>query len=251
MYEADIAGRTALGGTEGHGAPFTFYLTSVFWNFDYIYGFLSLILLLGILYILIRPLRTPDTPLPQNDQVGILLWLFIPLLLFSCVSTKLMWYVYPCLVPLSLLSAVFLARFLENPKIPAGIVFFCLVCTGAGTLFFLWNNYADNVRGVRTNDLQTFVMEQFDRDSALSGSVVYLDAYDPFLYANTDTWEQNMRLLAMMEGDLVCRDGGADAYLADKNPCLLILSIPFLQDHPELEGHEILADNGQYLLIRK
>ena len=55
----------------------------------------------------------------------------------------------------------------------------------------------------------------------------------------------------MMEGDLNCRDGGAEAYLADENPCLLILSIPFLQDHPELEEHEILADNGQYLLLRQ
>ncbi len=251
MYEADIAGRTALGGTEGHGAPFMFYIVSILWNFDYIYGFLSLILLLGICYLLIRPLRAIDTPLPQNDQIGILLWLFIPLLLFSCISTKLMWYVYPCLVPLCLLAAVFSARFLENPEIPAWILLLCLLSTGTGTLFFLWENYADNVRGVRTNDLQTFVMEQFDRDGALAGSVVYLDAYDPFLYANTDKWEQNMRLLAMMEGDLNCRDGGAEAYLADENPCLLILSIPFLQDHPELEEHEILADNGQYLLLRQ
>lgn len=41
MYEADIAGRTAAGGLEGHGFPFSFYWTSIFWNFDYIYGWLS------------------------------------------------------------------------------------------------------------------------------------------------------------------------------------------------------------------
>ena len=95
------------------------------------------------------------------------------------------------------------------------------------------------------------VMEQFDRDGDLTGSAVYLDAYDPFLYVNTDSWEQNMRLLAMLEGDLDCRDGGADVFLRDPEPCLLILSIPFLADHPELAAYEILADNGQYLLIRK
>ena len=55
-------------------------------------------------------------------------------------------------------------------------------------------------------------MEQFDRDGDLTGSAVYLDAYDPFLYVNTDGWEQNMRLLAMLEGDLDCRDGGADVF---------------------------------------
>ncbi len=78
----------------------------------------------------------------------------------------------------------------------------------------------------------------------------YLDAYDPFLYANTDGWEQNMRLLALMEGRLDCLDGGAEAFLQDDGECLLILSIPFLQDHPELAECEILADNGQYLLLK-
>lgn len=251
MYEADIAGRTASGGMEGHGFPFTFYLTSIFWNFDYIYGFLSLTVLCGVLYVRIRPLRKTDYPLPAADQTGILLWLFVPLLGFSLVSTKLMWYVYPCIVPLCLLAAVFLSEFLKAETVPVWLRSLCLLFAGAGTLLFIWNNYEDNVRGARSNDLQTFVMEQFDRDSALAGSSVYLDAYDPFLYANTDGWQQNMRLLALMEGDLNCLDGGAEAFLQDDSGSLLILSIPFLQDHPELTACEILADNGQYLLLCK
>lgn len=250
MYEADIAGRTAAGGTEGHGFPFDFYLKSIFWNYDYIYGFLSLIVLCGILYLLIRPLREKDAPLPFADQTGILLWLLIPLLGFSLVSTKLMWYVYPCIVPLCLLAAVFLAAFLKAEKVPAWILSLGLLTAGAGTFVFIWNNYTDNVRGAASNDLQTFVMENFSREDALTGSVVYLDAYDPFLYANTEFWEQNMRLLAMMEGDLLCRDGGAEAFLQEDDDCLLILSIPFLQDYPELKSCRVLADNGQYLLLQ-
>lgn len=251
MYEADIAGRTAAGGLEGHGFPFSFYLTSVFWNFDYIYGFLSLLVVLGILYLLFRPLRKADTPMPKSDQIGILLWLFIPLLGFSLVSTKLMWYVYPCIVPLCLLAAIFLENFLKAPRIPAWLLLVCLVLTGQGTCRFVWDNYTDNVRGAHSNDLQTFVMEQFDREGRLAGASVYLDAYDPFLYANTTKWEQNMRLLAMMEGDLDCQDGGAAAFLADEEDCLLILSVPFLETYPELSQYQVLADNGQYLLIQK
>jgi len=251
MYEADIAGRTAAGGLEGHGFPFSFYLTSIFWNFDYIYGFLSLIVVLGILWLCFRLLKKESVPMPGADRIGILLWLFLPLLLFSLVPTKLMWYVYPCTVPLCLLAAIFLADFLKAPKLPAGLLFVCLLLAGAGTCFFVWDNYSDNVRGARSNDLQTFVMEQFDRENALAGAVVYLDAYDPFLYANTTEWEQNMRLLALMEGDLDCQGGGAKAFLADEDSCLLILSIPFLENYPELNEYKILADNGQYLLIQK
>lgn len=251
MYEADIASRTASGGLEGHSFPFTFYLTSIFWNFDLIYGFLSLTVLAGLLYLWIRPLQKKDTPLPASDLTGILLWLLVPLCGFSLVSTKLMWYVYPCIVPLCLLAAVFLSAFLRAEKVPAWLPALCLLTAGAGTLAFIWNNYEDNVRGARSNALQTFVIEQFGRDDNRTGSAVYLDAYDPFLYANTDGWEQNMRLLAMLEGDLKCRDGGAEAFLKDPDPCLLILSIPFLADHPELEAYGVLADNGQYLLIEK
>lgn len=251
MYEADIAGRTASGGLEGHGFPFGFYFTSIFWNFDYIYGFLSLVVILGILCLLIRPLRKTDTPMPKSDQIGILLWLFVPLLGFSLVSTKLMWYVYPCIVPLCLLAAVFISSFLKNAKAPAWLLLLCLAFTGCAALRFVWANYADNVRGARSNDLQTFVMESFSREDELTGASVYLDAYDPFLYANTTSWEQNMRLLGMMEGDLDCLDGGAEAFLDDTGHCLLILSIPFLEDYPELKSFEVLADNGQYLLLQK
>lgn len=251
MYEADIAGRTASGGLEGHGFPFRFYLTSIFWNFDYIYGFLSLFVILGMLYLLILLLRKENMPLPKTDLTGILLWLFVPLLGFSLVSTKLMWYVYPCIVPLCLLASVFLERFLRHAEAPAWLLLLCLSVSGFGTLHFVWTNYADNVRGARSNDLQTFVMEQFSREDALTGASVYLDAYDPFLYANTTEWEQNMRLLGMMEGDLNCRNGGAEAFLSDPDHCLLILSVPFLENNPELKSCKILADNGQYLLIQK
>lgn len=250
MYLADLAGRTASGGLEGHGFPFTFYLDSIFWNFDYIYGYLSLIVLLGVLVLLIRPLSS-DEILLRKDRTGILLWLFLPLLGFSLVSTKLMWYVYPCIVPLCLLAAIFLSRLLAGLSDHPRTGCLSLLLTGALTLTFTWNNYADNVRGARSNDLQTFVREQFGRDDALTGSTVYLDAYDPFLYANTTGWEQNMRLLALMEGDLDCRDGGARAFLEADEDCLLILSIPFLQDYPELSACPVLADNGQYLLLQK
>lgn len=251
MYEADLAGRTAAGGLEGHGFPFSFYLSSIFFNFDYIYGYLSILVLLGIVCLWLRPLRASDTPMPLDEQTGILLWLFIPLLLFSLVSTKLMWYVYPCIIPLCLLAAIFLSYFFTSVKAPAVLSLLCLLTVGVTTLSFTYQNYLDNVRGARSNDLQTFVIEQFDRQDEKAGATIYLDAYDPFLYANTTTWEQNMHLLAMMEGNLDCRDGGIEAFLSNDSTCLLILSIPFLQDHPALANYQILADNGQYLLLQK
>ena len=251
MYEADIAGRTAAGGLEGHGFPFSFYWISIFWNFDYIYGWLTLLVIVGLICLWIRPFRVKDFPLSNTDLTGLFLWFLVPFLGFSAVSTKLMWYVYPCIVPLCLLAAIFLGAFLQNKKLPAFILCLGLCVAAVGTGWFIRNNYLDNVRGARSNDLQTFVMEQFDRNGLHTGSTVYLDAYDPFLYANTTKWEQNMQLLGMMEGDLTCQDGGTEGFLADSDDALLILSVPFLADHPELKNCQILADNGQYLLLEK
>ena len=251
MYEADIAGRTAAGGLEGHGFPFSFYWTSIFWNFGYLYGWLTLIVILGLVYLWIRPFRGKDHPLSGTDLTGLLLWLLIPMLGFSAVSTKLIWYVYPSTVPLCLLAAIFLDAFFRNEKLPGWLFCLTLFFTAAGTGYFVWNNYSDNVRGARSNSLQTFVMEQFDRNGLHTGATVYLDAYDPFLYANTTKWEQNMQLIGMMEGDLTCQDGGVEGFLAGSDDALLILSVPFLADYPELENCPILADNGQYLLMSK
>lgn len=251
MYRADIAGRTAAGGLEGHGFPFDFYFTSIFQNFDYIYGYLFIVLLLGIAYLWIRPLRKKGKPLPKQDQLGLLLWFFVPLLGFSAVSTKLLWYVYPCIIPLILLASVFLAEFLKNEKVIGWISWLgSFLILGISTNF-LWENYIDNVRGAKSNDLQTFLIEQCSRENECTGSSIYLDAYDPFLYGNTRDWEQNNLLLAMLEGDMNCKNGGAAAFLEEKDSALLVLSIPFLEDYPELMNYEILADNGQYLLIYK
>jgi len=251
MYQADIVGRTATGGLEGHGFPLSFYFTSIFWNFDYIYGWLTLIVLFGIFYLWIRPLRKPGKPLPKTDQLGIFLWLFLPLCAFSLVSTKLMWYVYPCIIPLCLAAAVFLAEFLKSPKLPSWISIALSLAILYGSFQFVLENYLDNIRGVHGNILQAFIMEEFDRDSTLAGSVVYLDAYDPFLYSNTKNWGQNNLLLTVLEGDLNCQDGGAEAFLQSKKGSLLIISIPFLVDYPELRSYTILADNGHYFLIQK
>lgn len=251
MYEADIAGRTSSGGIEGHGAPFSFYWTSVFGDFQYLYGWLVLIVILGLLFLWIRPFRPDGYPLCHTDLIGLLLWFFIPFLGFSFVSTKLIWYVYPCIVPLCLLAAIFLGAFLSSPKMPRTVSFLVLITALAGSGWFVWNNYLDNVRGDKSNHLQTFVMEQFDRDGMHTGSTVYLDAYDPFLYENTTAWAQNMLLLGLMEGDLTCKDGGISAFVADPDADLLILSVPFLAEHPELSDCSILADNGEYLLLEK
>ncbi len=251
MYEADLAGRTAAGGLEGHGFPFSFYWTSIFWNFDYIYGWLTVGALLLACWSYFRPLSGLWKDFPLADRIGLSLWILLPFFGFSAVSTKLMWYVYPCTVPLCLLSGIFLQKFLTNKKLPAILAMLFGIAALAGSGKFIWNNYLDNVRGAHGNDLQTFISENFSRGCALTGMTVYLDAYDPFLYANTDTWEQNNRLLAMLEGDMTCRDGGAKQFLADDKDCLLILSIPFLENYPELQNLPILADNGQYLLLGK
>ena len=153
-----------------------------------------------------------------------------------------------------MLAAVFVATFLATVLTEKHVAGFAGLLISlvllAGTAVFVWNNYCDNVRGARSNDLQTFVQEQFSRDSDLAGSTIYLDAYDPFLYANTTDW--GSRTCSFLPCCLVtfdCQDGGAEAFLETPEHALLILSIPFLQDHPELKSYPVLANNGQYILI--
>lgn len=53
--------------------------------------------------------------------IGYLLWFFIPLLAFSAVRTKLLWYLYPIFIPLFMAAGIFTGRLLKEKQIVSGI----------------------------------------------------------------------------------------------------------------------------------
>ena len=100
---------------EGHEFPFSFYYDTVFGAEGFIYRWLLLICIAGLAagafwFWRKRGWKDAWENGSLKDAFGYLLWFLIPFLGFSLIGTKLIWYCYPCTVPLAMGAAVLLEK---------------------------------------------------------------------------------------------------------------------------------------------
>ncbi len=193
-----------------------------------------------------------------EEGLGYLLWFFVPFLGFSLIRSKLIWYCYPCTVPLFLGAAVFLGKALKSPLglpegrgkelLSLGAWIGAAACVLV-TAHYMWNAYETVIRGAKGNGFQLFVKESVERDSAYAGRRAYAMA-DNEKPENVGCWDQNMLFVAEIYGDFRCEDGGKDGFLAEKSPAVLYMTREQYEVcREELAGVEVLYENEGYLLL--
>ena len=276
MVEVDLLARTGSADFEGHEFPFSFYYDMVFGAEGFIYRWLLLICAAGLLCCLVWLWRSRtwkeawrNGTLP--DALGYLLWFLVPFLGFSTIRTKLIWYCYPCTVPLALGAAVFLGKALRMPlafqeggerqalppilrtsagKLAAGLAVWILAAAcAAGTGYYMWNCYLHVIREAHGDPFQLFIQESVDRDSKYAGekAYVFVPGEDP---SDIGSWDQNMLFVAEISGDFHCADGGVDDFLEEEDPAVLYIDAVHYEEYErELSETELLYENGSYLLL--
>ena len=125
MVEVDLLARTGSSNFEGHEFPFSFYYDTVFGAEGFIYRWLLLICIAGLAagafwFWRKRGWKDAWENGSLKDAFGYLLWFLIPFLGFSLIGTKLIWYCYPCTVPLAMGAAVLLGKALRAPLAAGG-----------------------------------------------------------------------------------------------------------------------------------
>lgn len=282
MIEVDLLARTGSSNFEGHQFPFSFYYDMVFGNEAFIYRWLLLICIAGLLVkILWMAKKRSWDRRGLEEGFGYLLWFLVPFLGFSLIGTKLIWYCYPCTVPLMLGAAVILGGFLRLPlrsrehcEVPesralseiqeGGKPFKGALLSGAAsigfwaaaagtiflTVFYMRNAYLHVIREAHGDPFQLFLQESVERDSAYAGkkAYVYVPGEDP---EDIGSWDQNMLLLAELSGDFRCADGGVEGFLEERSAVLYISRENYGYYEDALAGAEILYENGAYLLLEK
>lgn len=268
MVEVDLLARTSGKNYEGHEFPFSFYYDTVFGNEAYIYRWLVWICVVcaaaGLFYLLRKRALTKTA---IEDGAGYLLWFFVPFLGFSLVRAKLIWYCYPCIVPLFLAAAVFLGRLLRIPaenrealektgwkKEALGG---CMWLAAAGcillTAYFMRDTYLTVIRGAKGDSFQMFLQKSVEREDTYAGRKAYI-------MVNTENpdhvgeWDQNMLFLAEISGDFRCMDGGVEEFLREGDEAVLYLDQSRYLEYAEaLKGTEILYGGPaeEYLLLGK
>lgn len=225
MFRTDVAERIATA-----GPPWYFYLADLASNPSVI-----LSALLGVSASIHHFIRRGR---PTNAQIGLAAWIVLPVVLFSLITYKLYHYVYPVLSAFAIsggLATVYWARCLRGRILRTLCAAALTVCLVAAI--------GSNVRYSMDRDprgsYQTALSEMFDRNVD-SGLHVYIQSD-----AKTTEWAQCDILCALLAGDVLCLDGGVEAFESDEEPAVVIVDNQCM-DNSLLENYPVYYDS-QYL----
>ena len=174
-------------------------------------------------------------------QKGLALWAACPVALYSLSNAKLYHYIVPVMVPLSLagaLAAWSLLRQLRPRSLK--LIFCCLLVAGAA-----WQT-SQNLTTVLTRDdkgsMQATLAEALDRETD-SGRPVYIQ------YSSGQTeWMQNDMLRALLSGDVLCRNGGMEAFEEEWESALLVIDKENM-DYTFLEMYPVYYETGYQFIL--
>ena len=179
----------------------------------------------------------------KRETVGLLIWILFPLFLYSLSNFKLYHYIVPVMVPISMVGAMaayMLFRQIKRREIRAA---FCALLI-AGIAWQTTLNFKAVIARDDKGSMQATIAGALDRDIN-SETHVYIQ------YNNGRTrWMQNDMLRALLSGDVICLDGGAEAFEEDDESALLIIDREGM-DEELLEYYPIYYESGyqyQYVL---
>ena len=203
MWETDVLGR-ADGTLQNNIAPFAYY-------FEYFLGASSgkvtaylcafVICLIG-LFVFSKSFTWKN----RENYLGWVLWIFVPALAFSLVQNKLLWYMYPVLIPLLLAAGVFAGRIIKSGKIVPWlrVVFASLVLL---VLLYYTKGIVDTIHNQGGNEFQQLLCKVAQNEE-YKGCKVFVDyglREDGTLRSD---WEQQDVFVAEIYGDFECVQGG-------------------------------------------
>lgn len=253
MVMTDLLSRSSSA-SEGHAGGFLFYYDAYFKDFGKIYPYLLIAAAVGMVFYGIRAIIDRKLPAEQRKEViGYGLWLIIPFLFFSVVSTKLVWYGYPIFIPLSMIAAIFIGRFLTEELFCENTVTVLLKSAFAIACVYviatnMYSTYLYAVREIHGDEMQMFIAESVERDSEYAGLNAYVEAAQEI--ADGTVWNQHVRFMAEISGDFKCQDGGVEEFLKEKEAVLYISKERYKENKKLLKDCEILFEQGQYMLLK-
>lgn len=229
MWYTDVLGRSSQGfgsNEAGFGYYFSYYLGKMSGSIQIYLVVSILILLAGIFWVIYEKKKGKYSlweackkTVFHRDVIGFVLWIAVPALAFSAVSTKLLWYLYPVVTALLIAGAVVLGRIVEKRELP---VFFkepvwygALAIAGIYSLILFGTFRRYGINGIQTNAFQILIQETAE-NKGTRGALAYvvLEPDQPGQPLN-ETWAQQDVFVAEAYGDYECTQGGLKALSED------------------------------------
>ncbi len=217
MVAQDLLNRTG-NAIEGHDYPTNFYFDYIFRG-NYIYFPILIICFAGCIFF---DKYFSKTSKSFDNMLAFGLWFFVPFVAFSLVKTKLIWYAYPSIIPISIVAGIFIARFMKSDRLLYKTRWVITIVTVIITIHYLHNCYSI-IANQYSADYQNFIVEGSSRYNEYTGANAYTYSLGED-GSSIEYWTQDNMLLAELSGDYKCMDTGLDGFLKDSstNPVLFI-----------------------------
>lgn len=243
MVSTDVVGRIgATADAKGIDVPALVYYLRELWDNPVVMVCLALSLVSVAVLAATRTRLAPET---GRVAMVCLLWLLVPIALYSLMGAKFRWYIYSDIYAAPALACVLLppalrVRAWNRPL--AAAVGVAAVCLG---LFAAQNAVAVSAP-VGSQTVHAFLTAQLDADIDQGRH-----AYIQYGETRQTVWMQSDVLVAYFAGDVTCVDGGVQAYLADEDSAVLFVvkSALNMDDLNQLYETEPLRDENSYLAV--
>ena len=249
MWETDVLGRTD-GTLENNMAPFWYYMEYYLGaGFGKVTPYLCafVICLIG-LFLFSRFFVWKN----REKYIGWVIWILVPFVAFSAVTNKLLWYMYPVLVPLLLAAGIVTARILKSSLVLptmrallAGAVVFMLL--------YFSGNVLDTIQEQGTNEFQELVKEvaAIEEYNGCKAFVDYNLQEDGSIYS---AWGQQDVFLAEAYGDFICVEDGYMGLMLrstiEGKKGILFVGEDVYEEYPTFyQEQEIVAQSENYYAL--
>ena len=218
MFMTDVAGRVGSTAHVNDITPFQLYLEA-FYDRPALVVAAILCVLCAVICLLLKVKLSPDC---KDALIGTLIWFVTPIAFYTLMNVEFVWYVYSGFAALSVLTGIMVHAVLQAEKWKA-LRTAMLVAAFAVMCLFGWQE-VERISNITMSDTYQIVMqENLDRDMD-EGAHMYIQYNAEVAEVwNVTEWMQADRLTALMYGDVVCMDGGVEAFLADEEYAILLI----------------------------
>jgi 4-amino-4-deoxy-L-arabinose transferase-like glycosyltransferase len=230
MISFDLLARSS-NALEGHiGAP-SYYLQTLTYH-----NFIWLLVLAGSFTLFLFTARPENDSNKRNTALLLVLWVSIPLLLYSAAKTKITWYILPIFPALAISTGALCSYIVKNTR-----EFILLHLIIASILVYsLYKNekyIGTQILSVHQDNVQ-LTLEKLKDLKGYRNAKIYTECGDS---SYPTCWRQCDFLAAELYGDLRPQDGGLISYLKDDSNALLML--------PKDNIHMSMAKSTDYKIL--
>lgn len=245
MVRVDLVNRTTTVLENHHGGPLSYFTRYMSWSLA---CGPVLLAAAGLYFMQDKPaFVAPQKPI-LRDLSGFLIWIFLPLVLFSFAQTQIGWYIIPLFFPSILAAAMLFGQLLRTGIMAAAYRTLGLAVIALVVLLGLRDCWL-GIQPDHNDSLQNALVQQQDALADTKGKTVVMDA--SLVDHSPTLGRQSYTLLGELYYDWRCVDGTVADFLANPGDRLLLLSRAAYDEQAEaLSAYAVVALGNSCLLSR-